>query len=139
MRLLDCYNEYSVMKTITLIILPVDTTDIRRAVAATLAPYKHSEEPFTLGKYDYYTFDESGNDPAVPAQRIITPETEKYFHAGAIIDADGAWHDSGDFGWKMIAIGTAENNAAKKLWDAHFAAILKNSHGLLGVTVVTHQ
>ncbi len=127
------------MKTLTLIILPATTRDIRDAVAEALAPYKHSEEPFVLGKYDYFVFDESHNDSTIPAQKIITPETEEYFHAGAIIDAEGVWHDSGDFGWKMVAVGTAENNAAKKLWDAHFAAILKNSRGLLGVTVVTHQ
>ncbi|HET6422805.1 MAG TPA: hypothetical protein VFG20_03925 [Planctomycetaceae bacterium] len=144
------------MKTRVFVLIPFDVPadQISEHCQRLLQPHRMQEDdPEPRGHYDYLVgaLDEGFNDATTESR--LPPHIQREFagniceatrlppdaDCGALITADGCWHDLSDFGWRMVRQSDKENLAALAAWQRHYRALLKGHPNCWVVAIWVHS
>jgi len=130
------------LKTQLFVLVPDDVplSGIAEFIRRLLAPHRFDpDEPDSRGRYDYLVgpLGRSFNDP--DAESRLPPDLRRAYAGniceranlpshivpGALVTPDGAWHDLGDFGWRMSHEPCVANRTAFEKWKQRYRDLVE--------------
>jgi hypothetical protein len=141
------------MHTLTIVLLPRDTSNLWQAGSDLLRPHRidcdDEDRPFRI---DYWTVGgESIADEASAAAFGVPGDTSLArnvcfvsrlrpdFVPGAVVTPDGRWYDLTDHGWRFIDGDTPANRAAEAAWVAQVRELFAAHASCVAVEFDTHS
>jgi hypothetical protein len=141
------------MHSLTVVLLPHDTTDLWEAASALLGLHRVDwddvDRPWRL---DYWTVGrESIADDVSAAAMGVTGNTDLArnvclvsrlrpdFVPGALVTPDGRWYDLMDHGWRFIDGSTPANHAAEAAWSAQVREVFAAHAECVAIEFDTHS
>ncbi|MBS0657450.1 MAG: hypothetical protein JSR82_04290 [Verrucomicrobia bacterium] len=125
------------MKSILLVLLPVESGDLEAALGAALEPHRLNEEdPASIRAphWDYWVY---LDDP--PRFRTAVECLADLERVAGVLTPDGRWHDLQEHGWRMLDGDSRANRAAWDRWQAAARALLDRWGKCPAIEVIVHS
>ena len=115
--------------------------------------FRNDSDPQRNGRFDYLVGPLETLFADEVTESRLPPKTRRTYHgnicemnrlpfdatAGAIVTADGVWHDLSDFGWRMMSDSSQANQDAISQWNIYFRELLSKHPDSWIVAIWAHS